>query len=181
MAKKKTPKQPNKVKSKSKKKAAAPPDSHDKLLRDHLVYLLTGGGAHIGFADEFGNWTAQLAGVKVANFPHTGWMLLEHMRLAQWDILEFSRNPKYVAQKWPDDYWPASEAPADEKAWTASLAGFKKDLQALELLVSQKKADLYAKIPWGDGQTILRELLLVADHNSYHLGQLVMVRKSIAS
>jgi hypothetical protein len=181
MVKKKIPNKPIKLKSKSKKKAVVRTDSHDKPLRDHLLYLLKGGGAHIGFADEFGNWTAQLAGVKVANFPHTGWMLLEHMRLAQWDILEFSRNPKYIAPKWPDDYWPATEAPSDEKAWAASIAGFKKDLRSLEQLVSEKKIDLYAKIPWSDGQTILRELLLVADHNAYHLGQLVMVRKSIAN
>jgi hypothetical protein len=106
-------------------------------------------------------------------------MLLEHMRLAQWDILEFSRNSMHVSPKWPEGYWPASEMPPDEKAWTASVAAFKKELRKMERLVADRKVDLYARIPWGDGQTILREALLVADHNSYHLGQLVMLRKSI--
>ena len=171
-----------KKKSSSKKrtsKTVNPPDRQDKSLRDHLLYLLKGGGAHISFDDAMGDWTLQLASVKVANFPHTAWMLLEHMRLAQWDILDFSRNPKHVSPPWPEGYWPASEAPTDEKAWTASMAAFKKDLRTMQQLVSDRKTDLYARIPWGDGQTILREALLLADHNAYHLGQLVMLRKSI--
>ena len=161
------------------RKTARPSDAHDKSLREHLLYLLRDGGAHAGFDDAVGDWPVQLAGVKVANFPHTAWMLLEHLRLAQWDILEFSRNPKHVSSKWPEGYWPAIEAPPSEKAWKASMVAFKKDLRAMEQLVADKKVDLYAKIPWGDGQTILREALLVADHNAYHLGQLVALRKSI--
>jgi hypothetical protein len=101
------------------------------------------------------------------------------MRLAQWDILEFSRNSRYVSRKWPEEYWPASEAPANEKAWQASMAAFQKDLRTMARLVANPRIDLYARIPWGDGQTILREALLAADHNAYHLGQLVMLRKSI--
>jgi hypothetical protein len=167
------------TKSGSHKKTAARPASLNQLLRDHLLYLLQGGGAHIGFDDALGDWPAQLLAAKVANFPNTAWMLLEHMRLAQWDILEFSRNSKHISPAWPEGYWPASEAPPDEKAWTASVAAFKKDLRAMEKLVADKKVDLYARIPWGDGQTLLREALLVADHNAYHLGQLVMLRKSI--
>jgi hypothetical protein len=163
----------------SKKKTAARPASLDQPLRDHLLYLLKDGGAHASFDDAMGDWPVQLAGVKVANFPHTAWMLLEHMRLAQQDILEFSRNSKHVSPKWPEGYWPASEAPPNEKIWTAAMAAFRKDLQAMERLVSDRKVDLYARIAWGDGQTILREALLLADHNSYHLGQLVMLRKSI--
>ena len=154
-------------------------DRRDKSLRDHLLFLLKGGGAHISFDDAMGDWTLQLAGVKVANFPHSAWMLLEHMRLAQWDILDFSRNSKHVSPPWPEGYWPKSAAPPDEKAWTASMAAFKKDLRTMVRLVSDRKTDLYALIPWGDGQTILREALLLADHNAYHLGQLVMLRKSI--
>ncbi len=177
MAKKKT----TKTSGKSNKKAVARPTSRDQLLRDHLLYLLKGGGAHISFNDALANWPAQLLGVKVANFPHTAWMLLEHMRLAQRDILEFSRNSKHVSPAWPEGYWPAAEAPSDEKAWTASVAAFKKDLRTMEKLVDDKKVDLYARIPWGDGQTLLREALLVADHNAYHLGQLVMLRKTIGS
>ncbi len=165
--------------ARSNKKAAARPAPLDQPLRDHLLYLLKGGGAHANFDDAMGDWPVQLAGVKVANFPHTAWMLLEHLRLGQWDIVEFSCNSKHVSPKWPEGYWPASEAPADEKAWTASMAAFRNDLRTMERLVVDRKVDLYARIPWGDGQTILREALLVADHNAYHLGQLVMLRKGI--
>ena len=161
------------------RKAVGPSDPHDKSLREHLLYLLRDGGAHAGFDYAVGDWPVQLAGVKVANFPHTARMLLEHLRLAQWDILEFSRNPKHVSPKWPEGYWPATEAPPSEREWKASMVAFKRDLRAMEQLVADKKVDLYAKIPWGDGQTILREALLVADHNAYHLGQLVALRKSI--
>jgi len=166
-------------KSAAKKKAAPRSASSDQALRHQLVALLKGDQAHADFDSSIGDWPIQLAGVKVANFPHTAWMLLEHMRLAQWDLLEFSRNPKYVARKWPEEYWPTSEAPPSEKAWTASIAAFKKDLKTVEDLVTNSKTDVNWQIPWGDGQTILREILLVADHNSYHLGQLVMLRKSI--
>jgi len=167
------------AKSKPKKTAAARPASSDQLLRDHLLFLLKDGGAHVSFADAMGDWPIQLAGAKVANFPHTAWMLLEHMRIAQWDILEFSRDPKHVSPPWPAGYWPASEAPPNEKAWTASVAAVKKDIRTMQQLVANRKIDLYARIPWGTGQTVLRQTLLVADHNAYHLGQLVMLRKSI--
>ncbi len=187
--KKKTPARKATLKSKSKngaiktssakKKAAPPSASSDQLLRQQLLALLKGDQAHADFDSSIGDWPIQLAGVKVANFPHTAWMLLEHMRLAQWDLLEFSRNPKYAARKWPEEYWPTSEAPPSEKAWNASIASFKKDLKTVEALVTNPKTDLNWRIPWGEGQTILREILLVADHNSYHLGQLVMLRKSI--
>ncbi len=160
-------------------KTTKPSDPRDKSLRDHLLSLLKGGGAHASFDAAIGDWPVQLAGAKVANFPHTAWMLLEHMRLAQWDIVEFSRNSKHVSPAWPEGYWPASEAPPNEKAWTASMAAFKNDLRTMARLVADRRVDLYARIPWGDGQTILREALLVADHNAYHLGQLVMLRKSI--
>ncbi len=166
-------------KKRTSKKSGTPTDPRDKSLRDHLLYLLRGGGAHASFDAAIGDWPVQLAGVKVANFPHTAWMLLEHLRLAQLDILEFCRNPKHVSPPWPEGYWPASEAPPSESAWKASMSAFKKDLRTMEQLVAHRKTDLYVKIPWGEGQTILREALLVADHNAYHLGQLVMLRKSI--
>jgi hypothetical protein len=175
MSKKTNPKKKT-AKNKSARKSTG---ARDELLRDHLLYLLKGGGAHISFDDAVRDWQVQLAGTKVANFPHTAWMLLEHMRLGQWDILEFSRNSKHVSAAWPEGYWPRSDAPTDEKAWTASVAAFKKDLRTMERLVGDQKVDLFARIPWGDGQTILREALLLADHNAYHLGQLVMLRKSI--
>src|ERR1700681_1750433 len=171
-----------KKKSSSKKrtsKTVRPSDRRDKFLRDHLLYLLKGGGAHISFDDAMGDWTLQLAGVKVANFPHTAWMLLEHMRLAQWDILDFSRDSKHVSPPWPEGYWPRSATPPDEEARTASMSAFKKDLRTMDRLVPAPGDDRHAPIPWGDGQPILREALLLADHNAYHLGQLVMLRKSI--
>jgi hypothetical protein len=154
--------------------SSTPPD---KSVRDHLLYLLEGGGAHADFDAAMGDWPVQLAGAKVANFPHTAWMLLEHMRIAQWDILEFSRNPKHLSPPWPEGYWPKSEAPPSEKVWKGSMAAFKKDLRAFRQLVANPKTNLYEKLSWGDGQTILREALLVADHNAYHLGQLIMLRK----
>jgi hypothetical protein len=159
------------------KKASPASASPDKSVREHLLYLLDGGGAHADFDAAMGDWPVQLAAAKVANFPHTAWMLLEHMRIAQWDILEFSRNPKHKSPAWPEGYWPESEGPPSEKAWTSSMADFKKDLRAVRQLVANPRANLYEKLPWGDGQTILREALLVADHNAYHLGQLVMLRK----
>ena len=166
-------------KAKSNKISLVRPVSPDRLLRNHVIYLLTGGGAHAHFGDAMGDWPVQLAGAKVANFPHTAWMLLEHMRLAQWDILEFSRNPKHVSPAWPEGYWPTSDAPPSQKAWESSIAAFKKDLRSMEHLVANPRTDLCAKLPWGDGQTVLREALLAADHNAYHLGQLIMLRKSI--
>lgn len=177
--KKKSAKSKLKSKSKPKKKPVAQPTSSGQILREHLLFLLKDGGAHVSFGDALGDWPVQLAGAKVANFPHTAWMLLEHIRIAQWHILEFSRNSKHVSPPWPEGYWPESEAPPNEKAWTASAAAVKKDLRTMQQLVANRKIDLYARIPWGTGQTILRQALLVADHNSYHLGQLVMLRKSI--
>jgi hypothetical protein len=159
------------------KKILPPSTSPDKSVRDHLLYLLAGGGAHADFDAAMNDWPVQLAAAKVANFPHTAWMLLEHMRIGQWDILEFSRDSKHVSPPWPEGFWPESEAPASEKAWKSAMTQFKKDLRAIQQLVANPKTNLYAKLPWGDGQTILREALLVADHNAYHLGQLVMLRK----
>jgi hypothetical protein len=161
------------------KKPVTRPASLDKALRDHVLFLLKGGGAHAGLDDTLRDWPLQFAGIKVAKFPHTAWMLLEHIRLAQWDILEFSRNSKYVSPKWPEGYWPESVAPPNGAAWEASMDACRKEMKAMERLVADPKVDLYAEIPWGDGQTILREALLMADHNAYHLGQLMMLRKSL--
>jgi hypothetical protein len=153
----------------------------DKLLREHLVYLLRDGGAHAKFEDVVADFPVAARGKKVKNLPYSAWMLLEHMRLAQWDILEFSRNPKHVSPAWPDGYWPKSAAPPSAAGWTASVSAFRKDLKAMQALVSNPKTDLFAKIPWGDGQTILREALLVADHNAYHLGELLAVRRLLGA
>jgi hypothetical protein len=149
----------------------------EKLLRKQISDLLTGGGAHADWKSTFDGIPTKARGVRPDKTPHSLWELLEHMRIAQWDILEFSRNPKHVSPKWPEGYWPVSEAPEDEKAWTTAVAEFKKDRRTMEQLVANPRSDLYAKLAWGDGQTLLREALLLADHNSYHLGQLVMLRK----
>ena len=153
----------------------------DKLLREHLVYLLRDGGAHAKFDDVVADFPVELRGRKVKHLPYSAWMLLEHMRLAQWDILEFSRNKKHVSPAWPEGYWPKAPDPPDAAAWAASVRQFRKDLKAVEALVRNPKTDLYAKIPWGDGQTILRETLLVADHNAYHLGELLAVRRLLGA
>jgi len=153
----------------------------DRSLRKHLLYLLTEGGAHAKFEDVVPDFPAKLRGQRVSNFPHTAWMLLEHMRLAQWDILEFSRNGKHVSPKWPEGYWPKTEAPPSASAWTKSVAGFRKDLKAMAALISNPKTDLYQPLPWGDGQTVLREALLVADHNAYHIGQMVALRRLLGA
>jgi hypothetical protein len=153
----------------------------DQVLRQHLLYLLKDGCAHAKFEDVIKNFPENHRGKKVQNFPHTAWMLLEHMRIAQWDILEFSRNRDHASPKWPEGYWPKTAGPPSAAAWTKSLQGFRKDLKAMEDLVSNPKTDLYAPLAWGDGQTVLREAMLVADHNAYHLGQLVMLSRLLGS
>jgi hypothetical protein len=157
-----------------------PQDPHASL-RQHLIELLAGGQAHAKFDDVIKNFPPKLRGAKPANFPHSPWMLLEHLRLAQWDILEFSRNKKHVSPKWPEGYWPKTPAPPTAAAWTKSIQQFHRDLKAMQTLVENPKTDLFVKIPWGDGQTILREALLVADHNAYHLGQLLDVRRLLGA
>jgi DinB family protein len=153
----------------------------DKALRQHLLYLLKEGGAHAMFEDAIKDFPAKLRGQKVSNFPHTAWMLLEHMRIAQRDILDFSRNPKHKSPKWPEGYWPKTDAAPTPAAWTKSIADFRKDSKAMEALITNPKTDLYAPLPWADGQTVLREALLVADHNAYHLGQLVTLRRLLGA
>jgi hypothetical protein len=150
-------------------------------LREHLVFLLEGEGAHAGFEAAVKDLPPRVRGRKTNGVPHSPWELLEHIRLAQWDILEFSRNEKHVSPEWPSGYWPPSPEPPDDEVWDKSVAAFRADLAAMSALASDESVDLYAKIPWGTGQTILREILLVADHNAYHLGQLVLVRKLLGS
>ena len=151
----------------------------DRALRDHLLELLRCGSAHLDFDKAIADLPADLRGVRPEGVPHSAWELVEHLRFTQWDILDFSRNPEYATPNWPEDYWPKTPAPPDEAAWEESVAAFRRDLKAMQDLVADPKTDLYAKIPWGDGQTILREAMLVADHNAYHLGQIVAVRQML--
>jgi hypothetical protein len=151
-----------------------------KSLREHVLFHLKGGDAHLHFDKAVSDIPPELRGRTVPGVPHSPWRLLEHMRICQWDILEFSRNPKHVSPKFPEGYWPvaaATDAPPDDRAWDRAVEAFRTDLAAMCDLVANPTTDLFARIPQGDGQTILREALLVADHNSYHLGQLVVVRR----
>jgi hypothetical protein len=151
--------------------------SKDTLLRQHLLSLLNEGNAHATFDAAIKDFPAKKRGIRPEWLDHSAWELLEHLRFAQWDILDFSRNPNYAEKKWPDDYWPATPEPPSDAAWDESIAAFHKDLKELCDLVADESTDLFARIPHGDGQTILREALLTADHNAYHVGQIVLVRK----
>lgn len=148
----------------------------DTALREHLLYLLRGGGAHVGFEAAVKDLPEALRGMRPTGAEHSSWEVLEHMRIAQSDILEFSRDAAHVSPEWPSGYWPTTPKPP-AGAWEASLQRFEADLAAMCDLVQAPSTDLYARIPHGDGQTILREALLIADHNAYHLGELVLIRR----
>lgn len=155
--------------------------SNDKSLRHHLLDLLNGGNAHADFDQAVKDLPENLRGARPESAEHSPWELLEHLRIAQWDILEFSRDPAHKSPDFPAGYWPADPEPPDAKAWDRSVSAFRKDLRAFSELVASEDTDLFAAIPHGDGQTILREALLAADHNAYHLGQLILVRKLLGA
>lgn len=156
-------------------------DINKQALVEQLVYTLHGGGAHVGFEEVISDLPPNFRGAKPKGIPHSAWELLEHMRMAQADILDFCTNPDYEPRNWPDDYWPEGKGPASDEEWDESIELYRADLQALEDLVSDPHTNLFAKIPQGQGQTILREVLLLADHTSYHLGQFVQVRKVLGA
>jgi hypothetical protein len=153
----------------------------EKILRDHLVSLLEGGDAHATFDAAVKDLPVAVRGIRPEGLPHSAWELLDHLRITLWDILEFSRDPKHVSPDWPKGYWPTSPAPPDDKAWDKSVATFQADSKAMIKLITDPSTDLFARIPHGDGQTILREALLVADHNAYHVGQLILVRSQLGA
>jgi hypothetical protein len=150
--------------------------NESSALRKMIVDAMSGHHSHIDFEAVVEDFPSELRGVKPRGAPHSPWQLLEHMRIAQWDILEFSRNPKHKSPKWPDEYWPKSPAPPSEEAWQQSIHGYQEDARQLGELI-QNSAHLLRPIEHGQGQTLLREALLVANHNSYHLGQLMFVKK----
>ena len=154
-------------------------DDRDAALREHLLYLLRGGGAHVKFEEALRDFPAELFNARGAGVPYTPWQLLEHMRIAQWDILEFSRSAAHVSPEWPEGYWPDKAKEAGPEDWRRSVEAFGADLREMEALVEDPAADLHAAIPHGEGQTLLREALLVADHNAYHLGALVTLRRAL--
>jgi hypothetical protein len=151
--------------------------TQSKPLRQQLVRLLSWTDAHVGFDAAVTGIPAALRGAVPKGLPYSAWQLLEHMRLAQADILEFCARAHYREKTWPADYWPAESAPPSSRAWGASVAAFKRDRKAFETMIMAPRRDLLAKVPAGTGQTFLREFVLVADHNAYHVGQLVALRR----
>jgi uncharacterized damage-inducible protein DinB len=151
--------------------------THDASLRQHLVELLRGSHAHVDFAAAIRGLPARLRGARPEGAEHSAWELLEHLRLAQWDILEFSRDPAHVSPPWPEGYWPPAVEPPDATAWDRSVAAFTADLEAMESLVADPAADLFKPLAHGTGQTLLREVMLAADHNAYHVGQVGALRR----
>lgn len=153
----------------------------ETLLRQHLVKLLEGGDAHADFRKAIEDFPAELRGKTPRGAEHSPWQLLEHMRIALWDLVEFSRDPNHKSPDWPSGYWPESAAPPDPKSWDRSVQAYCDHLTAMCDMVTDEKTDLFAKIPHGDGQTILREALVAADHNAYHLGQIVLLRRLLGA
>ena len=151
----------------------------ESILRAHISSALGWADAHVDFDTAVDNMPAALRGTRPEGAPHTPWEILEHLRIAQEDILEFCRNPAYWERNWPDEYWPPTAAPPDDAAWERSADAFRRDREELKRLALDPSIELFDNIPHGTGQTYLRELLLVIDHNSYHLGQLVSLRREL--
>jgi uncharacterized damage-inducible protein DinB len=153
-------------------------DTHT-TLRAELDRVLSGKGAHVDFDEALADLPANARGTKSHHTPHSAWELLEHMRIAQWDMLEFCRDPKHVSPEWPKGYWPQSAAPPDDAAWEASVNAFHRDLAAMRKLVADPKSDLFTPFAHGERQSLLREALQLADHNAYHLGEIVALRRTL--
>lgn len=154
----------------------------DKALRKHLLALLEGRQAAMAFDDVVADFPAQFRNAFAPNVVYTPWHVVEHMRLTQWDILEYMRNPNYQHMEWPKDYWPGRDVTADDAAWQRSTDTFRHHLDAVRAIVADPKTDFYTPIPHGyGGHTILREVLLVADHNAYHVGELGLLRQVLGA
>ena len=151
----------------------------EQILRDQLIAQLEGGQAYLPVADILNGFPIAQAGAQIDGIRHTSWELLEHLRIAQWDILHFTLDANHVTPKWPDLHWPATRAPESSNAWNASVSVFLSELDHVKALATDPKTPLFEQIPHGTGQTYLREILLVADHNAHHLGQLLMLRRAL--
>jgi hypothetical protein len=149
----------------------------DKVIREQLLALLEGGNAHMGFKDAVAGFPMGAINKKAPNINYTFWHLLEHMRIVQWDILEFVRNPNHVSPEYPDEYWPPVNALAAEAEWKKTIRAFRSDLKGVQAIVQDPKTDFFGPIPHAKGYNILREVLLVADHNAYHVGELLTLRQ----
>jgi hypothetical protein len=156
-----------------------PMEPNDQALREQLVSLLEGGNAHVSFDDFVKDFPVDKCGVRLEGLPYTAWQVLEHMRIAQWDILEFSRDAKHVSPKWPKGYWPEEDQTGSPELWHETVEKFQSGLDAFTDLVRDPSTDLFAQIPHGTGQTILREALVLADHNSNHLGALILMGRML--
>ena len=156
-------------------------NKEDGSLRKHVLYLLRGGGAHMSFDDFVNSFPPDLCNRQIEGLPYTPWQVLEHMRLAQWDILEFSRDQDHLSPEFPKGYWPTPDDLGTPALWQKTIDEFRKDLQQMETLVENPATDLHMKIPHGEGQTVLREALLIADHNAYHLGVLAVMARLLKS
>lgn len=154
---------------------------HNKSLRQHLVKVLEGSEAHAEFEAAVADMPFALQGKIPEGAEHSPWQELEHLRIAQWDIFEFAVDPKHKSPKFPEGYWPSKPAPPDEKAWAVSAQTFVSDRKRFAKVLENESTDLFAKIPHGDGQTILRQALTAADHNAYHLGQLILLRRLLGA
>jgi hypothetical protein len=163
-------------KSKPQKKANLNPDAS---LRKRLVELLKGGEAHVKLLDAVANFPPEKRGIAPNGLQHTGWQLLHHIRIALWDMVQFSRDATHISPEFPSGYWPKTSAPPDNAAWDKSVRSIQKDMQVMIKLISDPRTDLHAPFPWGDGQSLLRESLLIADHNAYHTAQIVDVRRAL--
>jgi uncharacterized damage-inducible protein DinB len=149
------------------------------VLRDQLVQLLAGGNAHVTFQDAVANFPLEKINSRTALIPYSPWELVEHMRIAQYDIFDFIKNANYVERKWPDEYWPPKAQKASEEMWIKTIKDFRKDLQALKEIAKDPQTDFTSPLPHAPTYTILREVLLVADHNSYHVGQIISLRRAL--
>jgi hypothetical protein len=156
-------------------------ENHDEALRKQLGELLTWGDAHVDWKTAVADLPAEKRGEKAAGLPHTAWELLDHTRITQRDILDFCTNAKYEALEWPAGYWPKTPAPPDDAAWDKTIRELAADTRSMVKLIENPKTELFARIPHGSGQTFLREVVLLADHSAYHLGQLVLVRRAIGA
>jgi hypothetical protein len=153
----------------------------DVIVREHLLKLLRGGEAHADFDSVIEDFPLEQINVRVPGVPYSAWDVVEHIRIAQWDILEFSRNPNHVSPPWPEGYWPTKDAKGTPQQWRQSILQIRSGREEMERIVEEKAKDLYEQIPHGDGQTLLREALLVADHNAYHLGVLVVLKRILTA
>lgn len=153
----------------------------DKILREHLLSLLKGGNAHMTLDEAIRNYPVSMINAKFPKGTYSPWHLLEHIKITQNDILDFVRNPKYKEIEWPKEYWPPENKKATEKEWKKTISQFNADLKALQKIVLNPKTNLYTPISWGTGQTILREILLVADHSAYHIGEFAIMRQAMGA